>query len=125
GPLTEDERACMQTHTTIGAKILENSEIDILDTARLIALHHHERWDGSGYPAGLRRDTIPLEARIVSVADVFDALASRRPYKEPIPLAMCRKIICDDSPGAFDPDIVSAFEKCFPQIQSIQTQYRD
>ncbi|MBN1295543.1 response regulator [bacterium] len=125
GPLTPEERLCMQTHTLIGAQILEHSNIDILDRARLIALYHHERWDSAGYPEGLGHTEIPLEARIVSVADVFDALASRRPYKPALPIDLCYRIIMSGTENAFDPDVVQGFDTAYGEIKEIYCTYRD
>ncbi|MDD5655484.1 MAG: HD domain-containing protein, partial [Candidatus Omnitrophica bacterium] len=82
GGLTPEEREVMKTHTTLGGDIFKNSKSPLLKVARTISLTHHERFDGTGYPNGLKGDDIPLFGRIVSVADVFDALTSKRPYKE-------------------------------------------
>jgi len=82
GKFEPNEWEIMKTHATIGAHILEDDDSDLLRLAREIALSHHEKWDGSGYPNGLAGETIPQSGRIVAVADVFDALTSRRPYKE-------------------------------------------
>ena len=91
GKYTEDNFKAMQLHSTIGARILSGSSNELLMMAEQVALTHHERWDGRGYPDGLAGEDIPLPGRIVSVADVFDALAHRRPYKEPWPVEEARQ----------------------------------
>jgi putative two-component system response regulator len=85
GKLTDEEFGIMKTHSIIGANILAHSKSKILKVAEQIALYHHEKWNGKGYPQGLSGDNIPLVGRIVALADVFDALTSRRPYKDPFP----------------------------------------
>ena len=109
GHLTPPQRAYMQKHTTIGAEILSEPDDDVLAMGRDIALNHHERWDGQGYPSGLKGDAIPLPARIVGLADVFDAVVSRRCYKAACTLDVALDIIDKDSGQHFDPDIVEAF----------------
>ncbi len=109
GTLDPAEAETMRRHTVIGAELLKGSDNDIIQLAQKIALTHHERWDGSGYPAGLRGTEIPLCARIVAVADAFDALVSRRPYKPPYPAAEAFQIIRKARGTQFDPDIVDAF----------------
>ena len=108
--LTEDEFKEIKTHTTIGASILEGSRSDVLRMAYTIAISHHERWDGKGYPNGLAGERIPLPGRIVSVADVFDALSNPRPYKEPWPLDKTLAEIVAGSGTQFDPQVVSALQ---------------
>ncbi|MCG3122328.1 MAG: putative cyclic di-GMP phosphodiesterase [Phycisphaerales bacterium] len=117
GTLTPEERRTMQRHTTIGADaldaILARSRDDrLLRMARNIAACHHERWDGGGYPAGLTGDQIPIEARIVSVADVYDALTSRRVYKPPLAHDDALKIIVSGRGTQFDPRIIDALVRC-------------
>jgi putative two-component system response regulator len=109
-PLSIEEFAVMRAHTTIGAQILSGSEFAILQTAEQIAAHHHERFDGSGYPRGLAGDAIPLAGRVVAVADVFDALVHERPYKPAWPLEQAIEEIVALGGTHFDPDIVAAFE---------------
>lgn len=116
GRLTPEERAVIEKHPTIGAEALDAilnraRGDDLLLMARNIAAAHHERWDGRGYPAGLRGGDIPLEARIVAVADVYDALTSRRVYKPPMPHEEAMRIICDASGTQFDPEIVAALRR--------------
>jgi putative two-component system response regulator len=108
-PLTADEFTLMKAHTTIGAQILSGSEFAILNTAERIAATHHERWDGSGYPAGLAGDEIPLAGRLVALADVFDALVHERPYKPAWPVERAVEEIASLSNVQFDPDAVAAF----------------
>lgn len=109
GKLTPDEFDIMKSHTTIGASILADSRAEILNFAEEIALSHHERWDGGGYPRGLSETEIPITGRIVAIADVFDALTSHRPYKDPYPLDVALEIIRRDRGRHFDPDTVDAF----------------
>ena len=107
--LTEEEMEIMKTHTTIGARILANPRSEILKMAQLIAITHHEQWNGKGYPNRLNGKRIPLEGRIVALADTFDALTSRRPYKEPYSIEVARDIIKEAKGQHFDPDVVEAF----------------
>lgn len=111
GELTNDEFDVLKTHTTIGAQILWGSHSPVLRLARRIALSHHERWDGSGYPFGLRGERIPLAGRIVALADVFDALTHERPYKEAWPVARALDDIHERAGRQFDPSIVEAFSR--------------
>ncbi len=109
GKLTPEEFEIMKTHTTIGASILANSNAEILQFAERIAISHHERWDGGGYPMGVAGDKIPITGRIVGLADVFDALTSERPYKEPYPLDVALEMIRRGAGGHFDPEVAKAF----------------
>jgi putative two-component system response regulator len=109
GRLSDDEFEVIKTHTTIGAEILAGSRSPLLRLAEQIALSHHERWDGSGYPAGLHSDAIPLVGRIVAVADVFDALTHERPYKDAWPVQAAVDEILAQVGRQFDPDVVGAF----------------
>jgi putative two-component system response regulator len=109
GPLTADEWELMKTHTTIGGEILSGSSSALVELSRTIALTHHEHWDGGGYPLGLRGERIPLPGRICAVGDVFDALLSARPYKEPWPLDQAMAEIERLSGTQFDPGLVRAF----------------
>jgi len=122
GKLSSDEFRLMKTHTTIGAKILGGSKAEILQVARKIALHHHEKYNGQGYPEGLSGDNIPLEARIVGLVDVFDALTSRRPYKEPYPVEVASGIIMKERGEHFDPDVVDHFIGNLEKIIRIKSE---
>jgi putative two-component system response regulator len=109
GKLTPEEFAIMQTHTTIGAALLANGRSDLVQMAECIALNHHERWDGGGYPRGLQGEQIPLVGRLVAVADAFDAMIHVRPYKPAYPVADALAEIAAQSGRQFDPQLVSAF----------------
>jgi putative two-component system response regulator len=109
GKLDAEEWRIMQTHTLIGGRILSGSLLPLLGAAETIAITHHERWDGRGYPRGLAGSVIPLVGRIVSVADTFDAMTTERPYKRPMPVEKAVQIIGEEKGGQFDPDVVEAF----------------
>ena len=123
--LDADEWEIMKKHTIIGAEILQGSEAGFIRLAEVIALTHHEKWDGSGYPRGLRASEIPLAGRIVAIADVFDALTSVRPYKEPFSAAKSLDIIREGRGNHFDPDVVDAFFAIQDEIVLIREEYRD
>jgi putative two-component system response regulator len=108
GPLTPSERKRMEAHTTVGYEILADSESELLTMAATIALTHHEWFDGSGYPRGLSGEKIPLEGRIVALADVFDALLSDRPYRPAMTTAQALELIEEESGSHFDPAVVEA-----------------
>ncbi len=108
GRLTDEEFDHVRTHTTIGADLLDDSDIPVIRLARVIALSHHERWDGAGYPNGLSREAIPRPARIVAVADVFDALSHERPYKEAWPREQVLAEFVAQCGRHFDPAVVEA-----------------
>ncbi len=109
GPLTDEERAVMEQHPVIGSQIV--SEIAFLGDAAAVVRSHHERWDGQGYPDGLRGDAIPLAARVFSVADVLDALTSDRPYRPASTIPVAREMIVADSGTHFDPRAIEAFQR--------------
>ncbi len=151
GRLTPEEFDIMKTHATIGGQTIDRAlrelaadnligrsaiaavshpseqsgPLDFLIIAREIAALHHERWDGSGYPGGLTGEVIPLPARLMALADVFDALISRRVYKDPIPLDEVTRIIVEESGRHFDPDIVDAFLACKDQFVAIAARYAE
>ena len=122
GKLDEEEWAIMRTHTTIGADLLSGHDSPLMKTAAQIALTHHERWDGGGYPNGLRGEDIPMEGRIVALCDVFDALISQRPYKEKWPLGQAVMNIEAESGGAFDPYLVAKFHESLMEIKDVFRQ---
>lgn len=117
--LTSEEFSIMKRHTVIGAEILANSKSHILTVAGQIALTHHERWNGTGYPCGLARDAIPLVGRIVALADTFDVLTSKRSYKDPYPITHATDVIKKESGKHFDPDVVNAFFSGLDKIEKI------
>lgn len=125
GKLTEEEWAIMKRHTVIGGDILSGSNSDILEMARVIAITHHERWDGSGYPEGLKEDEIPLIGRICGMCDVFDALLSKRPYKKAWTLTETGDEIKKGAGTQFDPKLVDLFVEILPQIRTITEKYSD
>jgi hemerythrin-like metal-binding protein len=124
GKLTSDEFEIMKTHTEIGVTILTGNDA-LIAAARDIAGSHHERWDGTGYPQGLAGEQIPLLARICSVADVFDALTSTRPYKKAWTVTEASDWIISESGKHFDPAIVEAFKTAMPEILRVRELYRD
>jgi putative two-component system response regulator len=109
GPLDDEERILMHRHTELGNELLGGSGNELLDLAATIAWTHHERWDGGGYPRGLRGDEIPLEGRIVAIADVFDAVTSDRPYSAARSVDEAIAVIASQRGTGFDPDVVDAF----------------
>ena len=125
GPLDADEWALMKQHTTIGAKILSGGDYGFLRLAETIALTHHEKWNGTGYPRGLKGKKIPLVGQIVSIADVFDALTSERPYKKAFSLEKAYRIINDSSGTQFRDDVVKAFFDIQDEIEHIKEKYSD
>ena len=125
GKLTESEWPIMQQHASIGARILGQSASELLQAGAIIALSHHEKWDGSGYPGGLSGTGIPLYGRICAVADVFDALTSKRPYKEPFPLDVSLDIMRKGRASHFDPEILDLFFANLDDILAIKEAFRD
>ena len=109
GPLSGAEAEVMRTHTVLGARLLGSGHSELIRSAESIALNHHERWDGCGYPQGLRAEEIPLAARIVSVADVYDALTHDRPYRQAWALPMAFRWIEEESGSRFDPVVAETF----------------
>ena len=110
GRLTREEFEAMKEHAVAGARILGGSSSPLLQMAEVIARSHHERWDGSGYPAGLAGEAIPLHGRLVAVADVFDALTHARPYKPAMPVEEALRELDAMAPAAFAPDVKAAFD---------------
>lgn len=131
GKLTAEEWEIMKTHARLGSEAIEHAERDaerpvaFLTLAKEIAHWHHERWDGSGYPDGLAGDAIPVSARLMALADVFDALICRRAYKPPMPFEAARDIILADRGRHFDPDVTDAFRASFDDFVAIALQQRD
>ena len=131
GPLTGHEQQVMRTHTRLGAEAIARAEADLthpaqfLVFAKQIIAHHHERWDGSGYPDGLAGEQIPLPARLMALADVFDALISARVYKPAMPPEQARSIIVAGRGTQFDPEVVDAFEACFGEFCDIARRHAD
>jgi putative two-component system response regulator len=123
--LNPAEWELMKQHTVIGAKILGGSKAAYISIAETIALCHHEKWDGSGYPQGLKGEEIPITSRITAIADVFDALTSRRPYKEPFTTEKALDIIIAGRGIHFDPDVVDAFLAILEEICTIKDHYED
>jgi putative two-component system response regulator len=119
GRLTDHEMAVMRQHVAIGVNILDNGKSELVRTAASIAASHHEKWDGSGYPAGLAGESIPVEGRIAAVADVFDALCSDRPYKPAWPIEKACAEIVAGSGRHFDPACVAAFQARWPEIMAL------
>ena len=125
GKLDPDEWEIMKEHTLNGGRILEGADMGFVRMAEVIALTHHEKWDGSGYPRGLKGKQIPLVGRITAIADVFDALTSSRPYKAPFSVEKSFAIILDGRGTHFDPDVVDAFFAIKDEILSIKEKYKD
>ena len=125
GPLDADEWATMRRHPEIGAEIIGEHPSGVLQLAREIALAHHEKWDGSGYPRGLAGEAIPLSARIVAIADVFDALTTRRPYKEPWPVQDALAHIAAQAGKHCDPALVALFAPLLPQLLEIRARWAE
>jgi len=115
----------MRKHAQYGYDMLADSNSEMLKLGALVALTHHEKWDGSGYPNGLAGDKIPLAGRIVSLADVFDALMSRRSYKEPFPFEKTLGIIVESSGKHFDPKLVELFQQHGEKFHRIFMDYPD
>lgn len=129
GKLTSEEWVVMKTHAQIGAQAIERAESDVADQVEFLALAkeiarwHHEKWDGSGYPDGLAGDAIPVSARVMALADVFDALITPRVYKPPMSLDEAREIITTGRGSHFDPDMADAFLSHFDQFATIAERY--
>jgi putative two-component system response regulator len=131
GKLTPEEWRVMKTHARLGAEAIELAErdaerpVEFLALAKDIAHHHHERWDGGGYPDGLAGEAIPLAARFMAIADVYDAIISPRVYKPPMPFERAREIIASERGRQFDPDLTDAFLDGYAEFGAIARRYRD
>jgi len=126
GKLDADEWTIMQTHVTLGAELLSGSdEIPLMKMAKNIALTHHEKWDGSGYPNGISGEDIPIEGRISAICDVFDALTSDRPYKKAWSVEKTMDLIREESGRHFDPGLVPLFESILDDVLRYRSQHMD
>jgi putative two-component system response regulator len=125
GALTAEEFSVVRTHTEIGRRILDDSASELIRLAAEIAEAHHEKWDGSGYPNGLAGPAIPLAARIVAVADVFDALTTVRPYKDAMPAEQALRCLEAESAKHFDPECIKAFASRWSDIVAVRAQAAD
>ncbi len=125
GKLDAAEWKVMREHPVMGAAIIGQHENELLDMARIIALSHHEKWDGSGYPYGLAREAIPLVGRIVAIADVFDALMSERPYKPAFSVDESMDYMTKQAGQHFDPELLQSFIQVLPDILKIREVYAD
>ncbi|MDP6717728.1 MAG: HD domain-containing protein, partial [Pirellulaceae bacterium] len=125
GKLTHDEFEIMKSHAVIGAELLEGSESPMLETAQDIALHHHERWDGRGYPHGLAAMEITESSRIVAIVDVYDALTHDRVYRPALPEEKALAMMRADRGRHFDPHLLDLFFEVLPEIRAIAGLYPD
>jgi putative two-component system response regulator len=125
GRLDDEELAVMRRHAEIGAHIIGEHPSGLLHMAHKIALTHHEKWDGSGYPRGLRGEDIPLEGRIVAIADVFDALTSKRPYKEAWPVEQALQALREGAGSHFDPALVALFIEHLPDMLVVKARWAE
>lgn len=123
GPLTVDERKIMETHTTIGGEILGGGKSELIKMAEAIALTHQEKWDGTGYPKGLKGKEIPLVGQITAICDVFDAITSKRPYKEAYSIEEAVEFITSQSGKHFDPHLVKIFQQIVPDLKEIKEKF--
>ncbi|SCA55336.1 Response regulator receiver modulated metal dependent phosphohydrolase [Candidatus Terasakiella magnetica] len=125
GKLTPEEWKTMQTHAQLGAGILADNESETVQLARTIALSHHEKWDGTGYPNGLSGEDIPMEGRIAAICDVFDALTSWRPYKKAWTVDEAIAFLNENAGTHFDPNLVPKFVEILPQVLEIRDEHQD
>lgn len=131
GALNEAEWEIMKTHTRLGSDAIAHAEqdaeipVEFLSLAKEITRSHHERWDGTGYPDGLAAEAIPVSARLMAVADVFDALLCRRPYKAPIPPQEVLRLMVRESGHQFDPEVIAAFIAVFDELTNIAQHFSD
>ena len=125
GKFEPHEWEIMKDHVEIGVDIIGDDESSLMKMARIIALTHHEKWNGTGYPNGTKGEDIPIEGRVCAICDVFDALTSARPYKEGWPVEDAVKFINDEAGKHFDPDLVVLFNECLPEILEIREKYAD
>jgi len=124
GTLTPDEFDEMKRHTLIGADLLFGSDNELMNMAHLIALTHHEKWDGTGFPLGLQEEEIPFPGRIAALCDVFDALSSKRPYKDAWPLSEAKKVIIEQKGVHFDPYVVELFLDNYEKVEEVYNKVK-
>ncbi len=125
GPLTSEEFETIKQHTVIGKEILSGSDIPLLNLAAEVALHHHERWDGTGYPMGLKGEEIPISARLVAICDVFDALTNDRVYRLAMEEEKALEIMHQGNGSHFDPSLFQVFLAQLPRFRQIKTEHPD
>jgi len=125
GKLDDEEWNIMRTHPAVGAEIIGEHNSPILELASKIALTHHEKWNGKGYPEGLKGEEIPIEGRIVAIADVFDALTTERPYKKAWTVEAAIELLKEESGEHFDPELVPVFIDVMPQIMALREKYAE
>ncbi|MCF6335452.1 MAG: HD domain-containing protein [Spirochaetales bacterium] len=125
GKLSDEERLIMQTHTTLGYNNFKNSERELLKAAAIVAAQHHEKWDGTGYPNGLKGEEIHIFGRLTAIADVFDALICKRVYKDPWPVEKIVNLFIEGRGKEFDPDVVDAFMKIKDEMVKVSIELED
>jgi putative two-component system response regulator len=125
GKLDADEWEIMKQHVIMGAEIIGDHPDDLLSMARTVAMSHHEKWDGTGYPLGLKGKEIPVVGQIVAIADVFDALSSSRPYKKAWPVDKAIQTVVDGAGTQFDPDLIPAFLSVVPDMLLVRDMYSE
>jgi putative two-component system response regulator len=125
GKLTDEEFTEMKRHPAIGAGIIGQQKSELLECARVVSLTHHEKWNGRGYPRGKAGDEIPIEGRIVAIADVFDALTSERPYKQAWPTEKAVELLQKEAGEHFDPSLVPLFVERLPEVLAVKTHYSE
>ncbi|MES2886084.1 MAG: HD domain-containing phosphohydrolase [Pseudomonadota bacterium] len=125
GKLTDEEFGVMKKHPAIGAGIIGNQKSELLDCARVVALTHHEKWNGKGYPRQRAGEDIPIEGRIVAIADVFDALTSERPYKQAWTVEKTIAVMQQDTGSHFDPNLMPLFIERLPEMLAVKAHYSE
>jgi putative two-component system response regulator len=125
GPLDATEREIIERHSDLGSRMLANGRSPVLILGAQIALSHHERWDGSGYPNGLAHDEIPIAGRIAAIGDVFDALTSNRVYRQALPLSEAQSQMRAESGRQFDPELLDLFLGATDQLEAIRAAHPD
>ena len=125
GPLSPEERKKIEKHCVIGAKVLKDSKVPVILKSKVVALTHHEKYDGTGYPLKLKGNEIPVEGRLVAIADVFDALTSKRVYKAQLPEDQALKIMKEGRGTHFDPEMLDCFFDSIDDVSEIRSRYED